>query len=112
MPRLAKILLTFGVRCGAAVFIEGRGAQLLDPDSTVQNWESGIAVTVIGCTLFRNFAGWGGTLIVINVWPLISTVVRTDFIHNEALVVNNEWVYWTAPVRPRENFMPVLYVPV
>ena len=59
-------------------------------------------MTVIGCTLFRNFAGWGGTMIVVNVWPLISTVVRTDFIHNEALVVNNEWVYWTAPVRPRE----------
>ena len=85
-------------RCGAAFSIEGRGAQLLDPDSTVQNWESGIEVTVIGCTVFRNFAGFSGTLLAMDAWPLVWAVDSTDFVHNEALITPADHVYWTVPV--------------
>ena len=61
-------------------------------------------MTVIGCTVFRNFAGFGGTLFVMDAWPLVWAMDRTDFIHNEALGVNNEWLYWSAPVTPHINF--------
>ncbi len=63
-------------RVGAAAFIEGRGAQLLDLDSTVQNWESGIAVTVIGCTFYRNFCAFFiAGLLVADAWPLVANMV-------------------------------------
>ena len=90
-----------GDRVGGAAFIEGRGAQLLDLDSTVQNWESGIAVTVIGCTFYRNFGGFGMTLSASDVWPLVWVMDRTDFIQNEALLVNADNLYWSAPVSAR-----------
>ena len=31
---------------------------VFDPDSAVQNWESGITVTILACTFFRNFASY------------------------------------------------------
>ena len=65
--------------------------------------ESGIAVTAIGCTFFRNFAAFGGgALCAIDVWPLVWAVDDTGFIQNEALVVNHEWIVWSAPVRRHE----------
>ena len=113
-------------RVGSAISLEGRGAQLLDLDSTVQNWgacpanqrdpwiiaatslfaESGIEVTVVACTFFRNFAASFQTISALDVWPLVWTVDRSDFIHNEALAANSEIVYWTAPVTAEQAVLP------
>ena len=66
----------------------------------MQNWESGIEATVIGSTFYRNLGTWAGALAVVDAWPLVWTVDRTDFIQNEALVTQHELVYWSAPGGP------------
>ena len=47
--------------------------------------ESGIAVTVVGCTFFRNFAAFASTLYAFDAWPLVWVMDRSDIIQNEAL---------------------------
>ena len=52
---------------GGAVFINGRGGYDL-PDSSAQNWDSGIAARWESCVFFRNYAShMTGGLIVANV---------------------------------------------
>ena len=55
-------------------------------------------VTPISGGSRQTFGGWGATLLVIDAWPLAWTVDRTDFIHNEALAVAGEGLFWTPPV--------------
>eukprot|EP01045_Picozoa_sp_COSAG04_P012063 COSAG04_NODE_797_length_10240_cov_3.294547_5_plen_357_part_00 len=78
---------------GSVAMIDGRaGRATLDP--AVQNWESGIALTVIGCTLFRNFAGFGNALSVMDTWPFVGIIESADFIHNEGLLAPNDGIGW------------------
>ena len=64
----------------AAVAINGRnGMTGLDPN--IQNWESGIELTVLGSTFFRNFCSFlDAALSVFDVWPLVATMTDTDFV--------------------------------
>ena len=51
------------------------------------------------CTFFCNFAGnYVGALYLLDIWPLVSTVEDTDFIHNDALAFQHEVYYWNAVV--------------
>ena len=53
--------------------------------------ESGIAITMLACTFYRNFASYGlGAFYVFDVWPLVGVVDGTDFIHNVSH--HNIWV--------------------
>ena len=53
---------------GGAVMINGRAGHGL-PDSSAQNWDSGIAATWNDCVFFRNFAAhFEGAFLVANVW--------------------------------------------
>jgi hypothetical protein len=71
---------------GGAVFINGRAGYDL-PDSSAQNWDSGIAARWESCVFFRNFAAfWGGGLIAANVWPMTSTWESSTFIQNSAAI--------------------------
>ena len=50
-------------------------------DPAGQNWESGIDLTMLRCTFFRNFyafivAGLG----VVDAWPFVGMVDETDFV--------------------------------
>ena len=44
--------------------------------------ESGIALTIIGTTFFRNFAGFACTVDVWDAWPLVAVYEDNDWIHN------------------------------
>ena len=51
-----------------AVFINGRAGYNI-PDTSTQNWESGIAATWTRCLFYRNFGAVNsGALLVANVW--------------------------------------------
>ena len=55
-----------------------------DPEQA-QNWESGIDLTVLRCTFFRNFCGGSGitsaaALGVFDAWPFAGKVDQTDFV--------------------------------
>ena len=105
--------------------VDGRAGYKLDPNSAIQNWskstpaqqalhiaillvvifatESGVAVTMIGCTFFRNFASYAmAAFQVFDLWPHVVVVESTDLIHNDALVVQDEIFRWTAIVRAYE----------
>jgi hypothetical protein len=67
---------------GGAVFINGRAGYGV-PDSTAQNWESGIAARWDSCVFFRNYAShFSGGLNVANVWPMTFTWESSAFIEN------------------------------
>jgi hypothetical protein len=67
---------------GGAVFINGRAGYDL-PDSTAQNWDSGIAARWESCAFFRNYASyWAGGVNVANVWPMTFTWESSAFIQN------------------------------
>jgi hypothetical protein len=75
---------------GGAVFINGRAGHDL-PDSTAQNWDSGIAARWESCVFFRNFAsGYSGGLHVANVWPMTFTWESSAFIQNSCAT---EWAH-------------------
>ena len=80
------------------MLIAGRGAHLgLDG---AQIFESGIALTVVGCTFFRNFAGFmAGALGVYDAWPHVTVVEgNTDFIHNQAFLhFHDQYISWAHP---------------
>ena len=69
-----------GRRSGGAIFIDGRAGYVgLDP--AVQNWESGIDLTVLRCTFFRGFSGFmTGGIMVMDAWPFVGKVDETDFV--------------------------------
>ena len=78
---------------GSSVIIDGRAARAtLDPD--VQNWESGIDLTVQGCTFFHNFATFCCSLYILDAWPLVSVIESTDFVHNEAMAIPSDSIHW------------------
>ena len=53
---------------GGAVMINGRAGHGL-PDSSAQNWDSGVAATWDDCVFFRNFAAhYDAAILVANVW--------------------------------------------
>ena len=57
-------------------------------------------MAIIACTFYRNFASYAaGALNVIDVWPLQSVVDGTDFIHNDALLIEQDSMNWAVPVR-------------
>ena len=85
-------------RAGGALFIDGRGGHPgLDP--SVPNWESGIALTMLGVLFYRNFANRGGALVVGDPWPFLGVVQDSEYAHNEALVCQHDYVWWNVPVR-------------
>ena len=50
-------------------------------DPAVQNWESGIDLTVLRCTFFSNFCAYfTGALGVWDAWPFVGKVDKTDFV--------------------------------
>ena len=50
-------------------------------DPTIQDWEGGIDLTVLGSTFFRNLCGFSDAgLSVWDVWPFAATVTDTDFV--------------------------------
>eukprot|EP01045_Picozoa_sp_COSAG04_P016302 COSAG04_NODE_1348_length_7133_cov_93.966022_4_plen_117_part_00 len=62
--------------------------------------ESGIALTVLRSTFFRNFAAWiGAGLMVQDAWPFVGVVSDIDFTHNDATLWVQDGYYWTVPVR-------------
>ena len=71
-----------GRRSGGAIFIDGRAGYVgLDP--AVQNWESGIDLTVLRCTFFRGFSwmpGFTAGIAVLDAWPFVGKVDETDFV--------------------------------
>jgi hypothetical protein len=69
---------------GGVVFISGRAGYGL-PDSSVQNWDSGIAARWESCVFFRNYAShFSGGLLVANVWPMTFAFESSLFIQNSA----------------------------
>ena len=64
--------------------INGRaGMTGLDP--SIQNWESGIDLTVLRCTFFRNLCVFSDAgLSVWDVWPMAATVTDTDFVRTDS----------------------------
>ena len=80
---------------GGAVFINGRAGYDL-PDSSMQNWDSGIAATWESCVFFRNYAAdWAGGLLVANVWPMTFTWESSTFIQNSAASdIAHDGYYW------------------
>jgi hypothetical protein len=80
---------------GGAVFINGRAGYDL-PDSTAQNWDSGIAARWESCVFFRNYAShFAGGLAVANVWPMSFTWDSNAFIENSAAnECAHEGYYW------------------
>eukprot|EP01045_Picozoa_sp_COSAG04_P005864 COSAG04_NODE_279_length_18210_cov_5.657225_1_plen_1569_part_10 len=86
---------------GGAVMIDGRAARQASLDESVQNWDSGIEVTMRRCTYFRNHSpSFAGGLAVINVWPLTLLSEDVDFIQNEALVYQQDYYKWFARSGP------------
>ena len=82
--------------------LDCRGGQLsLDPDRGPedQTWESGIELTILGCTFFRNFASYDAALFGIDVWPLVAVITDTDFIENDAIFMAHTHFGWLPPVR-------------
>eukprot|EP01045_Picozoa_sp_COSAG04_P002615 COSAG04_NODE_97_length_26459_cov_6.507246_3_plen_626_part_00 len=74
---------------GGGVDIDGRAGY-----GDVQEWESGIALTILACTFFRNFASsYSGGLAVFDVWPLRAVTESSDFLHNEARFMSQENYY-------------------
>ena len=54
----------------AAVDINGRGGHPGGPNPETQTWESGIELTISGCTFFRNYATYAyGAMSVMDIWP-------------------------------------------
>ena len=87
-------------RGGGAVSITGRGGHPGGPDPTAQNWESGIDLTMLRCTFFRNFAAfYTAGIFVADPWPFVADMVANAFIHNDALVAVAEHYWWDPPVR-------------
>ena len=43
-------------------------------------------------------------LFAIDAWPLVWTMDRTDFVHNEVLLFAAEIAIWSAPVTPLVRF--------
>ena len=59
--------------------------------------ESGLEVTITDCTFFRNYAGTScGAYILLDVWPLVGTVDRTDYLQNEAPATQHDGAEWSA----------------
>ena len=55
---------------GGAVDINGRGSHPGGPNPETQTWESGIEVTISGCTFYRNYATYAyGAVNVFDIWP-------------------------------------------
>ena len=54
----------------------------VDPaDLAAQNWESGIDLTVLRCTFFRNFCAYfTAGLTMFDAWPFVGKVDETDFV--------------------------------
>ena len=78
--------------------IDGRGG-CPDPDG-VQNWESGVELTVQGSLFYRNFAaGLIGALALCNAWPFRGSFDNTDFVHNEAFFTPQDSYHWNPGVR-------------
>ena len=66
----------------------------------MQNWDSGIDLTVLHCTFFRNFCSFAvASLAVTNVWPLVANIIANAFIHNDAVLTTGDYFYWDPPVR-------------
>ena len=84
-------------------------------DAEAQNWESGVELTVSGCTFcksgafsncgctvsltkltsVRNFAAtYGGAVGITDVWPFVVTLENNTFIHNEAMFGQHMWNRW------------------
>eukprot|EP01045_Picozoa_sp_COSAG04_P002415 COSAG04_NODE_88_length_27314_cov_6.056476_10_plen_648_part_00 len=80
---------------GGAVFINGR-AGFSTPDSSVQNWDSGVAATWTRCIFFRNFAALNsGGVLSTNVWPMTFEFGDSAFIQNTVgLQGSDESYYW------------------
>ena len=54
---------------------------MVGADPAVQNWDSGIALTVLRSTFFRNFgAFFTAGLTVFDAWPYVGKVDETDFV--------------------------------
>ena len=62
------------------MWIDGRNGMVgLDP--AVQNSESGIDLTILRSTFFRNFSpNTDAGLTVVDVWPMTATVTDSDFV--------------------------------
>ena len=75
-----RVHFLLGRRSGGAIFIDGRAGYVgLDP--AVPNWESGIDLTVLRSTFFRNFATFtSGGLTLFDAWPFVGKVDETDFV--------------------------------
>jgi predicted outer membrane repeat protein len=74
-----------------AVFINGRAGHS-SPESSVQNWDSGIAATWDDCVFFRNYASAkvDGALVVANVWPMTFEWTDCRFIQNSVTLRGGE----------------------
>eukprot|EP01045_Picozoa_sp_COSAG04_P003494 COSAG04_NODE_143_length_23569_cov_6.195356_2_plen_749_part_00 len=85
---------------GGSIFIDGRAAQAT-ADPAVQNWESGIDLTMQQCTFYRSFSGYrAGALALWDVWPLVADISEIEFVHNEALVIPHDKFFWNVPQGP------------
>jgi hypothetical protein len=77
------------------VSINGRAGYGL-PDSTAQNWDSGIAAAWESCVFFRNYAShFAGGLLAANVWPMTFAFESNAFIQNSAAnECSHDGYYW------------------
>ena len=65
------------------------------------NAESGIDLTMLRCTFYRNFCPWiTAGLLVTDAWPLVANMVENTFTHNDALVYVHDAFYWAAELGP------------
>ena len=74
--------------------IDGRsGHSFGEPEA--QNWKSGIELTVLGCTFFRNFAAvFSAAMQIVDVWPLVAKYDSNNFAHNEAGICAQHTSNW------------------
>ena len=64
-----------------------RGGHPGGPNGEAQNWDSGIDMTMLGCTFFRNFASsFSAAMQLSDLWPEVARLEENSFIHNEAMI--------------------------
>eukprot|EP01046_Picozoa_sp_COSAG06_P017088 COSAG06_NODE_1150_length_10499_cov_45.337115_1_plen_1808_part_00 len=85
---------------GPSIFIDGRSGTPKATDPSQTNWNSGISLTMRGCTLFRNKAETCANVFLTDIWPYQIVYEDVDHIQNDAVFLKHEFIYQAALTQP------------